>query len=222
MKFLFDTFPVILFFVAYKTYDIYVATISAIVASLIQVAIYWYRHRKFEKIHLISLAIIVIFGGATLLLKDKTFIMWKPTVLYWSFAAIFIYTLFFNEKKISQLLMSQAEIQAPANIWKHADIAFILLFIALGIANIIVANFFFETEQALAALTNGAPNIENCIASYSGEILALCQKAKSYEENWVNFKLFGLTGISLLFTLAIGFYVLKNASNYDELVKSKS
>ena len=221
MKFLFDTFPVILFFVAYKVYDIYVATISAIIASLVQVAIYWYRHRKFEKVHLISLAIILVFGGATLLLKDKTFIMWKPTVLYWSFAVIFIYTLFFNEKKISQLLMSQAEIQAPANIWKHADIAFILLFIALGIANLVVANYFFESEHALSLLINGKPDIENCVTNYTGEILALCQKTKGFEETWVNFKLFGLTGISLLFTIAIGFYVLKNATNYDELVKSK-
>lgn len=222
MKFLFDTFPVILFFVAYKVYDIYVATISAIIASLVQVGIYWYRHRKFEKIHLISLAIIVVFGGATLLLKDKTFIMWKPTVLYWSFAAIFIYTLFFNEKKISQLLMSQAEIKAPTKIWVHADIAFIILFIALGIANLIVANYFFESEQALSLLTNGKPDIENCAAAYSGDVLALCEDTKSFEEAWVNFKLFGLTGISLLFTLGIGFYVLKNATNYDELVKSKT
>lgn len=222
MKFLFDTFPVILFFAAYKFYDIYVATIAAIIASLIQVAFYWFRHRKFEKIHLISLAIITIFGGATLLLKDKAFIMWKPTVLYWSFAAIFLYTLFFNKKKISQLLMSQAAIKAPDNIWKRADIAFILLFIILGITNLYVANYFFESQQALAALINGVPNIENCATTYSGEILELCQKTKNYEESWVNFKLFGLTGISLVFTLAIGFYVLKNASNYDELVKSKS
>ena len=168
MKFLFDTFPVILFFVAYKMYDIYVATISAIIASLIQVGIYWFRHRKFEKVHLISLAIILIFGGATLLLKDKTFIMWKPTVLYWSFAAVFVYTLFFNEKKLSEMFMGQAEIKAPAIIWKHAEIAFILVFIILGIANLVVANFFFESERALALVVNGAPTIENCVANYNG------------------------------------------------------
>lgn len=221
MKLLFDTFPVILFFIAYKVYDIYVATISAIIASIVQVGIHWYRHRKFEKAHLIPLIIIVFFGGATLILKDKTFIMWKPTVLYWSFAAIAIYTLFFNEKKISQLLLSTVEIQAPANIWKHAEIAFIFSCIILGIANLIVANFFFEAEHALAALISGTPDIENCATKYTGEVLELCTKTKSFEEFWVNFKLFGLTGISVLFTAAIGFYVLKNATNYDELVKSK-
>lgn len=222
MKFLFDTFPVILFFAAYKFYDIYIATISAIVASIVQVAIHWARHKKFEKVHLISLAIIVVFGGATLLLKDKTFIMWKPTVLYWSFAAVFIYALFFNEKKISELLLSQAQIQAPASVWKRADLAFVVLFILLGVANLLVANFFFQSEMALAQVTNGTPDIEHCASKYSGEILELCQTTKNYEENWVNFKLFGLTGISLVFTFLIGFYVIKNATNYDELVKSKS
>ena len=118
--------------------------------------------------------------------------------------------------------MSQAEIKAPMKIWVHADIAFIILFIALGIANLIVANYFFESEQALSLLTNGKPDIENCAASYSGNVLTLCEDTKSFEEAWVNFKLFGLTGISLLFTLVIGFYVLKNATNYDELVKSKT
>ena len=222
MKLLFDLFPVILFFVAYKAFDIYVATISAIVASLVQVGYYWFRHRKFEKVHLISLGIIVVFGGATLILKDKTFIMWKPTVLYWSFAGVFIYTLFFNEKKISEMFMSQAEIKAPASVWKHAEIAFIFVFILLGIANLIVANFFFESEHALAQMVNGSPDIENCAAAYTGTTLELCEQTKQYEENWVNFKLFGLTGLSLIFTLGIVFYVFKNATNYDELIKSKS
>lgn len=222
MKFLFDTFPVILFFTAYKLYDIYVATIAAIIASVIQVGIHWIRHRKFEKIHLISLAIIIIFGGATLILQDRTFIMWKPTVLYWCFAAIFVYTLFFNDKKISELLMSSAEIKAPARIWRHADIGFIILFVGMGIANLVVANFFFESEQALAALINGVPNIENCAATYTGNVLELCQQTKGYEETWVNFKLFGLTGISLIFTIVIAFYIVRNAENYEEIIKSKS
>jgi len=221
MKLLFDTFPVILFFIAYKSYDIYVATISAIIASLLQVGYYWLRHRKFEKVHLISLGIILVFGGATLLLKDKTFIMWKPTVLYWTFAAVFIYTLFFNEKKISEMFMSQADIKAPPNIWKHAEIAFIFVFIILGIANLIVANFFFESQHALVQVAGATPDIEHCAATYQGDILDLCNQTKHYEENWVNFKLFGLTGLSLLFTLGIAFYVFKNASNYDELVKPK-
>ena len=222
MKFLFDTFPVILFFVAYKFYDIYVATISAIVESIVQVAIHWVRHRKFEKVHIISLVIIIVFGGATLLLKDKAFIMWKPTVLYWCFAAVFAYALFFNEKKISELLLSQAQIKAPPAIWKRADLAFVILFIALGVANIVVASFFLDVETALAAQIGSTPDIENCATNYTGDILALCQEAKTHEEFWVNFKLFGLTGISLVFTFLIGFYVVKNATNYDELVKQKS
>jgi intracellular septation protein len=120
------------------------------------------------------------------------------------------------------MFLSQAEIKAPAKVWKHAEMAFILVFILLGIANLIVANYFFESEHMLAQLINGVPNIENCTATYHGDALELCQRTKHYEENWVNFKLFGLTGLSLIFTLGIAFYVIKNASNYEELVKSKS
>ena len=71
MKFLFDFFPVLLFFVAFKLSDIFVATAVAIAASFIQVGIFWVRHHRFETMHLITLGIIVIFGGATLLLRDE-------------------------------------------------------------------------------------------------------------------------------------------------------
>jgi len=110
MKFLFDLFPVILFFLAFKFYPdwateptcinsfcipggteggIYAATIVAIIASLLQVGFYWLQHRRFENMHLVTLAMIVLLGGATLIFQDKTFIMWKPTVVNWIFAIAF-------------------------------------------------------------------------------------------------------------------------------------
>ena len=88
MKLLFDLFPVIVFFVAFKVADIYVATGVAIAATFAQIAWVWIRHRKVENMLWVSLAIIVVFGGATLLLHDETFIKWKPTVLYWAFGDI--------------------------------------------------------------------------------------------------------------------------------------
>ena len=78
MKFLFDFFPVVLFFIAYKIHGIYVAVAIAIAASFIQVGLYWFKHRKFENLHLISLAVVAIFGGLTLALQDEAFIKWKP------------------------------------------------------------------------------------------------------------------------------------------------
>ena len=79
MKFLFDFFPILLFFIAYKMYGMYVATAVAIGASFVQVGAFWLKHRRFEKMHLITLALIAVLGGATLLLQDRAFFMWKPT-----------------------------------------------------------------------------------------------------------------------------------------------
>jgi len=88
MKFLFDLFPLLLFFGAFKLYDIYVATAVAIAASFAQVGYYWWRHRRFEVMHLITLVVIVVFGGLTLVLHNDQFIKWKPTILYWIFGAL--------------------------------------------------------------------------------------------------------------------------------------
>ncbi|MEW8248086.1 MAG: septation protein IspZ, partial [Candidatus Thiodiazotropha endolucinida] len=90
MKFLADFFPVILFFVAYKLYGIYVATAVAIASSVVQVAYGWLRKRHVEKMHLITFGILLVFGGLTILLQDRTFIMWKPSVINWLFGATFL------------------------------------------------------------------------------------------------------------------------------------
>lgn len=87
MKFLFDLFPIILFFVAYKFAGIFAATAVAIVATIGQISWVWFRHRKVDTMLWVSLAIVTIFGGATLFFHNPTFIKWKPTVLYWFFAA---------------------------------------------------------------------------------------------------------------------------------------
>ena len=83
MKLLIDFFPIVLFFAAFKIWDIYVATGVAIVATLAQIAWLRYSTGKVETMQWLSLGIIVVFGGATILAHDETFIKWKPTVLYW-------------------------------------------------------------------------------------------------------------------------------------------
>ena len=77
MKFLYDFFPIVLFFIAYKLYGMYVATAVIIVSSLLQVGFSWFRHRKVEKMHLITLVIVLVFGGLTLILQDPVFIKWN-------------------------------------------------------------------------------------------------------------------------------------------------
>src|SRR3990172_1775989 len=105
MKLLFDFFPVLLFFIAYKLQGIFVATAVAIIAAFIQVAAFWIKHRRFEKMHVITLAIIVVFGGATLLFQDPTFIKWKPTIVNWLFSIAFLGSQFVGEKPLLERMM---------------------------------------------------------------------------------------------------------------------
>ena len=197
MKFLFDFFPVLLFFLGYKFYPelpassvemlnaiaplgltagnpqdaMFFATFIAIVASVIQVGLYWAKHRRFETMHLVSLGLIVVFGGMTLALHDPLFFKWKPTILNWLFAIVFVGSHFIGRKPLIERLMSHA-VSVPAPIWRNVNLAWALFFVALGVANLFVA---YE---------------------YS-------------EETWVNFKLFGLTGLTFAFVILQSFYLAR-------------
>jgi intracellular septation protein len=178
MKFLFDLFPIVLFFAAYKMYDIYVATAVAIGAAFLQTGLFWLKHRKFEKMHVITLGILVVFGGLTLILRDPVFIKWKPTVVNWLFGATFLASRFFGERTLIERMMGHA-ITVPAPIWLRLNWAWVLFFIAMGIINIYVAY------------------------TYS-------------EETWVNFKLFGMMGMTLVFVFAQAFYLGRYMETEEE------
>src|SRR5918995_3116736 len=116
MKFLFDIFPVVLFFIAFKLFDIYVATSVAIAATFAQVGWLKLRGRKVENMVWVSLAVIVVFGGATLVLQDETFIKWKPTVLYWLFATVLAIAALAFRKNLIRAMM-QAQMSLPDAVW---------------------------------------------------------------------------------------------------------
>jgi intracellular septation protein len=138
MKFLFDLFPVILFFIAFKVTDIYVATGVAIAASFLQVTWLKLRRKKVEPMLWASLAIIAVFGGATLLLQDETFIKWKPTVLYWLFGAVLaISALAFRRNLIRTMLSEQ--MQLPEAVWGRLNLSWVGFFVFMGAANLYVA-----------------------------------------------------------------------------------
>lgn len=138
MKFLFDIFPVILFFAAFKLYGIYVATGVAIAATVVQIGWVWFRHRKVDNMQWISLGLIVVFGGATLLLRDETFIKWKPTVLYWLFGAtLLVAELAFRKNLIRSMMEKQ--VTAPDPVWKKLLAGWIGFFVVMGLLNIYVA-----------------------------------------------------------------------------------
>ena len=140
MQFLVDYFPLLLFFAAFKLWDIYVATAVAIVASVAQIAYFRWRRGKVEVVHWLSLAIIAVFGGATLLLHDETFIKWKPTVLYWLFAAILaVGRLGFRRNLIGALLK---EITLPDAVWARVTWIWVAFLLAMGGVNLYVATHY--------------------------------------------------------------------------------
>ena len=144
MKFLFDMFPVILFFVAFKLVDIYAATLVAIATTVLQIAWVWFKHKKVENMQWISLGLIVVFGGATLLLHNENFIKWKPTVLYWLFSTVLLVAgLFFRKNLIKSMMSSQ--IDAPDNIWGKLLVGWIVFFLFMGGINLFVA-FSYSTD----------------------------------------------------------------------------
>ena len=144
MKFLFDIFPVILFFAAFKFYGIYVATTVAIVATVLQIGWVWFRQRKVDNMQWISLGLIVVFGGATLLLRDETFIKWKPTVLYWLFSTVLLVSeLVFRKNLIRTMMASQ--VSAPNPVWKKLLAGWIGFFAVMGVLNLYVA-FNYSTD----------------------------------------------------------------------------
>lgn len=164
-KFLFDLFPLILFFAAFRFYDIYTATAVAMAASVGQILWIKLRGKAIETTHWINLTVIIVFGGATLLLHNDAFIKWKPTVLYWLFGgALLGARLLFGRNLMQRLLGKQIELPAPA--WEKLNLSWALFFLAAGAINLYVA--------------------------FSGHFT---------ESQWVNFKVFGLMGLLLVFVI---------------------
>ena len=147
MKFFFDLFPVILFFIAFKFGDIYVATGVAMVATFIQIGWVWMKHRRVDTMLWVSLGVITLFGGMTLLLHDETFIKWKPTVLYWAFAvALGGGALIFKKNLIRTLLAGQLEL--PDHVWQRLNWSWCGFFTFMGFANLAVAFAFGLSTDA--------------------------------------------------------------------------
>jgi len=172
MKLLFDFLPIVIFFIAYKFYGIYVATGAAIGISLIQVVIHWVRHRHVPTLQWVSLLLLIVLGGGTLLLHNEMLIKWKPTALNWAFAIAFLGTQLFSKKPLIQRLMEK-NISLPQTVWTTLNLSWTLFFIIMGAANLFVA-YHFDTDT------------------------------------WVNFKLFGMLGLTIAFTLLQVIYLSRH------------
>lgn len=170
MKALFDFFPLLLFFAAFKLFDIYAATAIAIVATFLQVGFIWFKYRRFEPTHIITLVVISFFGGMTLIFHNDTFIMWKPSVVNWVFSIIVIGSVLLK-RPVMKMLMGK-QLTLPDRVWTRLSIAWGLFFLLMGLLNMYVA-FYYQPDAS--------------------EDLR--------RETWVNFKVFWMLGLTLLFSV---------------------
>ncbi|OIQ99218.1 intracellular septation protein [mine drainage metagenome] len=202
MKFLFDLFPVALFFAAFKISEahaqaaanvvgqvlgvvglgagiaakqgpILVATLVVILATALQIGWVRLRHGRVDKMLWLSLVLVVFFGGLTLIFHDETFIKWKPTVLYWVFAA----ALLVSERLLNKNLirnMLEAQMQLPEPVWRRLNLSWVGFFALMGVLNLLIAFAFHLSTEV-----------------------------------WVNFKLFGSMGLMLAFVVIQGMFLSK-------------
>ena len=196
MKLLFDLFPVILFFVAFKYSEknpelaaswvaslmgsaavdpkiapILLATVVVILATIAQIAWVAFRHGKVDKMLWVSLVLVVVFGGMTLAFQDESFIKWKPTILYWVFAGSMGFAALVMKKNAIKAMLGE-QLTLPEPVWSKVNLSWISFFVVMGFLNIIIA-FNFPTDV------------------------------------WVNFKLFGGMGLMLVFVLGQGLMLSK-------------
>jgi len=166
MKFLFDFFPVIAFFVAYRMSDIFVATSVGIAASVLQVSYLLLRGRRVDAMLWLSLAIVAIFGGATLVFRDPTFIKWKPSVLYWCLAAAMLVSQRgFGRNPLRSLLPAELELPEPA--WNTLAWMWTGFFAVMGVVNLLVAyNFSMDTWVSFKAFGTIALTVLFVAAQY--------------------------------------------------------
>jgi len=174
MKLILDFLPIVIFVAVYKyTNDIITATAALIPATIIAIGYSWFKERKVEKMQLVTLVLVIVMGGATVIFQDKTFIQWKPSVVNWLFAVVFFGSHFIGQKTIIERIMG-AQIELKNKVWNALNIAWVIFFSLMGIINLYVA------------------------FNYS-------------EETWVNFKLFGMLGLTVTFIIAQGIYISLNS-----------
>jgi intracellular septation protein len=144
MQLVVDFLPIIVFFSVYQFAGIYAATVAIIVVMAAQIALQWFRNRTVNKILLTSGALVAVFGGATLVLRNSLFIQWKPTILYWLLAIAFLGSQFIGEgKTLTERAMGHA-VELEATLWRQLNVIWVANFAFLGAANIYVVYHFSE------------------------------------------------------------------------------
>jgi intracellular septation protein len=145
MKILIDFFPILLFFGAYKIYDIYVGTAVLMAATVLQMALVYGIDRKLQMMHKITLALVLVFGTLTLLLHDERFIKWKPTVLYAAMAIGLALAVWVYKKNFLKILLG-SQLTLPEPVWMRLNIIWVAYCLFMAAINSYVAAYF-STES---------------------------------------------------------------------------
>ena len=141
MKLILDFFPLLLFFGAFKLYDIYTATGVLMAATVLQMAIIWFMERRLQPMQKATLVLILLFGSLTLALHDDRFIKWKPTVLYGAMAIALAVALWGFKKNFLKMLLG-TQMELPAAIWGRLNVAWIAYCFFMAALNGYVAAYF--------------------------------------------------------------------------------
>ena len=198
MKFLLDFFPIALFFIVYKTMGLYAAIYAMIAATALQMLIARYQTGKFENVHLITFALLVVLGGVTLALRDPAFLMWKVSVLYVVFALVLIGSMWIGKKPILERMLGK-ELDLPTSVWQQMSWIWGAGFVGIAFVNAYYVKLALAARALLFASTDLDPKIEltelECATTTMQD---LCLAAQHTEESWVNFKLFGTMGLTFI------------------------
>jgi len=209
MKFLLDFFPIALFFIVYKAIGLYAAIYAMIGATALQMLITRLQTGKFEKTHLITFGLLVVFGGITLAIKDPAFIMWKVSVLYVVFALALILSMWIGEKTLLQRMLGK-EMQLPAQVWNQLTWFWGIGFSGIALVNAYYVDIALSTRNSLFGASTLDSKVELTeLDCASTAVERLCLAAQQSEESWVNFKLFGTMGLTFALIIVTVIFISK-------------
>lgn len=182
MKLLADLFPLLVFFAAYKLQGIYIATAAAIAAAVVQAAWLKLRGKSVGAMQLVALGVIIVFGGMTLAFQDDVFIKWKPTIVYWIFAAVVLGSQWIGRRTAVEFVLG-SQLELSERLWRRVNLSWGAFFLALGALNLYMAFFY-------------GPNLT----------------PEERTSVWVNFKVFGLMGLTLAFVIVQMLLIARHAT----------
>ncbi|WP_190600287.1 septation protein IspZ [Candidatus Vesicomyidisocius sp. SY067_SCS001] len=208
-KFLLEFFPIVLFFVVYKFMGLYMAIYAMIGATFLHMMIVRYQIGRFENTNLITFGLLGILGGVTLVLRDPAFLMWKVSVLYVVFAFMLVLSMWIGKKTLLQRMLGK-ELDLPINVWCQLSWLWGFGFMGIAIVNAYYVNIALSAREALFTATELDPKIELTMLNCTNIAMSkLCITAQEAEESWVNFKLFGTIGLTLILIIIMIIFIKK-------------